>query len=505
MGTIYERRGKLHIGFATEAGWKYRNTGLPPSERKAAAKMLEQIEAELARGGGAASSGKTVREYFESWADERKGTNAKADKRRLEQYVMPTIGSLQLREVRPKQMRALVRHLRYDKVGTNGITLASRTILSTWGLIHRLFDDALSDELIDATPCHLKRGDLPPKTDKNPEWRKGAVFTRDETEALISDADISLDCRVMYALSFLGGLRCGEMSALRWKSFDPSTEGLACLLVSASYTRKNGFEKATKSSRPREVPVHPALQTLLVQWRDQGFEVQFGRAPKADDLILPNEIGEHRTDLNVGPALDRDLKRLGLRHRTHHNLRRTFISLGRADGANRDVLKTVTHDQVGDNFDGYTTFPWHVRCEAVLCLKIELRPGKLLKIKKASGGNSPTGPSLTAELTSTEETAMQTAETTSESMCPRRDSKSAGSIGATVRTVDFAGRRPTTKHLRESEGPVFGSKLTAKAIDVELTETLADFRRSNNASVLGARLRVLLARIRGQKPKGGGQ
>jgi hypothetical protein len=104
------------------------------------------------------------------------------------------------------------------------------------------------------------------------------------------------------------------------------------------------------------------------------------------------------------------LERVGLRRRRHYDAKRTFISLTRADGARDDVLKRVTQARPKDVFDEYTTFPWSTLCEAVLCLKIGLKEGKVLPLVAVSrlgtgrgtggigaasnGPNSPAGPAL---------------------------------------------------------------------------------------------------------------
>jgi hypothetical protein len=54
-------------------------------------------------------------------------------------------------------------------------------------------------------------------------------------------------------------------------------------------------EKTTKTRAELNIPVHPVLQRLLEHWEATGWEEFIGRKPKADDLILPRQVGEHRT------------------------------------------------------------------------------------------------------------------------------------------------------------------------------------------------------------------
>src|SRR5262249_16156808 len=153
------------------------------------------------------------------------------------------------------------------KMGQERKHLAPRTVRHVYGVLHRMFEDAVADELIDSNPCAIKRGELPAKIDKDPTWRSGAVFSREELERLISDERIPEDRRVFYAIAFLGGLRTGEVSALRWRAYDSEIEPLGKLLVAASFNTRTRTEKAVKTGRPREVPVHRTLAKLIAAWK----------------------------------------------------------------------------------------------------------------------------------------------------------------------------------------------------------------------------------------------
>lgn len=85
-------------------------------------------------------------------------------------------------------MRTLVRSLK-KKVGQGGDKLAPRTVRHVYGVLHRMFEDAVADELIASNPCAIKRGELPAKIDKDPTWRSRAVFAREEVERPSSWAD----------------------------------------------------------------------------------------------------------------------------------------------------------------------------------------------------------------------------------------------------------------------------------------------------------------------------
>jgi integrase len=143
---------------------------------------------------------------------------------------------------------------------------------------------------------------------------------------------------MMYALMGLAGLRHGEIAGLRWRNYDPTREPLGKLVVARS-----SDHATTKSKRPREVPVHATLAKLLTEWKAKGCTEILGRAPEPDDLLVPSRERDMRSRHHMRDKLLEDLERLGLRARRGHDLRRTFITLARADGARADLLEMITH------------------------------------------------------------------------------------------------------------------------------------------------------------------
>jgi len=370
MGSVYRRGYKLWFAFKDVTGKRVlRASGFNVGEEKKAARMLERLEKSVAAARGDDTSPLTFSSYVAKWGTERQAQgllNAKLDQRRLENHAVPVLGRILLAEVRPKHIYELLSVLKRKK-------LAPRTVIDVAHLVRNLFNDAVMKELVEFSPYQLKRGALPKKVDKNPEWRAGARFERDEAERLISDVRIPLHRRVIWAVLMLTGMRSGELAAMRWRHYDKKSRPLGRVLVAHSFTRRNKKEKSTKTGVPREVPVHPTLATLLDAWERRGFSTMFGRQPGPEDLLVPNKRGNHLTDNNLGEALTKDLQTLGLRRRTPHNMRRTLISVGRADGAVPAVLRALTHDGKGDQFDDYTSFTFAEKCEAMCSVRVSIR------------------------------------------------------------------------------------------------------------------------------------
>jgi integrase len=285
----------------------------------------------------------------------------------LHLHALPQLGHLKLTDVRPSHLRDLVRSLRAKG------TLAPRSLRHVYGVLHAMFREAVADELIPTSPCVVSPHELPRAVDKDPTWRASAVFQRGELEQLLTDDRLPADRRVLYALLSLAGLRFGEAAALRWRSYEATTEPLGRLLVATSWSTSRHEEKSTKAEQPREVPVHPSLAQLLERWRAERWPQLFGREPSGDDLLIPSRRGRHRSRHHSLVKFHEDLQRLALRRRRQHDLRRTFVSLARADGARADVLLGVTHGARANSvMDLYTTLPWESVCAEVAKLNVRM-------------------------------------------------------------------------------------------------------------------------------------
>ena len=386
MGTVYKRSDSANwwVGFIDAAG-KQRCVSSKSQDEAVARKLLEAIERKVRaeKESGLADAGPiTIEAYARKWIQERKDrgiASAEDDARRLH-HVLPQLGSMELADVRPRHVRDVVRALMAAG------ELAPRTVRHVYGVLRVMFNDAVTEELISSTPCTLRerRQELPAKRDKDPLWRRSAIYSREEVEALLSDARVPEDRRMLYAIVFLAGLRIGEASALRWSRYDTQAMPLGRLVVAKSFSHRARLEKGVKTDNPREVPVHPVLAQVLEEWRQEGWERMLGRAPTAEDLIIPSREGEHRRASHVLRRLHRDLQQLGLRPRRTHDARRTFISLAQADGAQPHILKWVTHGPPKDIVSSYTTLPWDTLCKEVAKLQMHLTAREAPTVQSAA-------------------------------------------------------------------------------------------------------------------------
>lgn len=306
----------------------------------------------------------TLGEYAETWIQrqhDRKLKTAKDMETRMRLHVLPKLGARALEDVRPRDVISFVREVAAGE-------LAPRSVHHVYDVLRSLMRDAQIDEVIVSSPCVLPPGTLPKKKDADPTWRIGALLTREELEILISDERVPLDRRTYYALIAFCGLRHGEAAGRRWRDYDPLSRPLGRLVVSTQYD-----DQPLKTEQPRLVPVHPTLAAILAEWRLTGFGSYLGRSPKPGDWIVPSRLGACRSVRHTHSKLQQDLERLGLRPRRTHDLRRTLITIARADGADKEVLRAITHGASSDVLDMYTSYPWETLCRAISGVRISRR------------------------------------------------------------------------------------------------------------------------------------
>jgi len=336
-------------------------------------------------GPDAAPGALTVRDYGEEWLLRRVDVASVKDEiARLRLHVFPLIGHMAIADVRPKHIRDLINAIKQKTIVSprcKGGYLAPRTVRLVFATLRVMFKSAMIDEHITASPTIVEKGVLPKNVDKDPEWRSTAIFEREELIAIVSDPRIGLYRRVIYALEGIAGVRHGEAAGLRWRDHNEKFEPLTKLVVSRS-----GEKKRTKTQQTREIPVHPSLATILAEWKATGWAEKYGREPTPDDLVLPTEKNKVRKPSNTLKEFKKDLKRIGLRARRGHDLRRTFVTLTRVDGGRAEVLRPLTHPGEKDIIGLYTTFPWPVICAEILKLRIPL-PGA--SAGAPTGGSTP--------------------------------------------------------------------------------------------------------------------
>lgn len=191
---------------------------------------------------------------------------------------------------------------------------------------------------------------------------------------------------------------------------------------------------------------------------------------------MPQPLDRARGRRNGGPTTEwsadtfrkricGDLKKLGLRRRSPHDGRSTFISLTVAAGCNSEIMSRVTHPcPVETVRDGYNRQPWQAVCAEMM----------KYSIKGPKAGSVPEVPNLTDSGTDTDQvavTAEKRLEPAGVEIGGKRDPKDTeGSVGVPrvrkVWSIRFPGLASRVGKSRErTEGVKTVKRLLARALE----------------------------------------
>lgn len=189
----------------------------------------------------------------------------------MDAYVLPDLGALKAREVRPKDVKLML-----NKVEARGISMANRTR----ALVSALFAYAVDELIIESNPVKLVRsikGEAPRQRALAEEFElRGFFVALDEIEA---SAPVKRALQLLLAT----GVRPGEAMSMRWKDLDEAA-GLWTIP-----------EEFMKTKREHVVPLSPFALALLEESRAAGI---------VGDWVFPSASGKDRlSDFSLAEPL----------------------------------------------------------------------------------------------------------------------------------------------------------------------------------------------------------
>jgi integrase len=319
--------------------------------------------------------------YLDAWLAGRTNASADDERRAVRLYVKPRrwFTEKSVDEVEPTDTDRLLAELRAELKPNGKRRLSDKTIGNLLGVLSLVWDAAVRAKDALTNPITL-----PPRTLKRRATQEKEIYTPGEFAVLTSHHSIPWPIRVLNALCLYTGMREGEACGRRWRDLEDAP-ALHALFVRDQYDGR----PLKQEDQPRMVPVHSGLAAVLRKWADEGFELYTGRPAAPDDFIVPNASRRAKKPNHTRSSYYKQFikyaEAAGVRPRTLHATRHTFISLTQRCGANQGHIERVTHNACGEIIDRYTHL-WIPLCEAVACLNLEVLPD--VRPRSGSGGNS---------------------------------------------------------------------------------------------------------------------
>jgi len=324
-----------------------------------------------------ATGATTILDYAAEWFVSRGNRTKKDDAQRMRDHILPRVGSTKLQDLSRADVKKLVAALTADDQA-----MSLKTAKNAFGVFRTMMQEAFDSDLITRDPCgRLPRGTWPSDAQAGAKGKqRREIYPKDEVVRLTTSPLLSPGVLVLNNLFFYTGAREGEVCGLTWRQWTRDALPLGALAIDWQYDRK----PLKQDEQPRRVPVHPVLAGLLEWWWREGFALTYGRAPKADDFIVPrlapgrwNKVrtlgdkSDCHTKSSAYKAFSRGCEKLGIECRTLHSTRHTTITASRrgdATGRLKAPLERITHNAKGEIIDCYTQWEWEPLCDAILAI-----------------------------------------------------------------------------------------------------------------------------------------
>lgn len=260
-GTLFTRNGVYYVRITVDdaAGIRRRaifclNTGeLHVAELRRKKLVADLLATKIVVPGVSliSSAQKPVREYAKAWLDARldRGVSmAKTEAAIFKRHIDGLIGHLALGDVRPVHVRGLL-DAAVKKIGGRGKRLKQGTIVQIRAVVHRIFDQAWRDEIIETNPVSKVRS---PDLRETPKER--VILTDDEFLRYLASPEADFELRLISLVARIqGGMRTGDLNQWAWTMID--THDFAWCSIPRS-----------KTKTPQQLAIPEMLRPIFRAW-----------------------------------------------------------------------------------------------------------------------------------------------------------------------------------------------------------------------------------------------
>ena len=317
--------------------------------------VAETLACDLAarhrRGGGHERASLTVAVYLtQRWLPSKKmvlrASTWDAYRRVIDLHLVPRVGRIPLRHLRPDHLERLYADLLDDgrADGTGGLN--NKTVVEIHMILRRALDDAVRRGWILSNPAQVahapKRRPLSSNTSR--------VWNAQQLGAFLAS---TRDHRYHAALWVTAntGMRRGEIVGLRWGDVDFDTAHLAVTrsLVSVGYELHETRGKSRTARRP--INLDPRTVEVLHAWQQhrENEDAEFDR-DDPDGHVFARPDGRPTHPQLLSDAFAKLVRRSGLPRVRFHDLRHTHATLLLRAG----VPIKVVSERLGHSTPGFT-------------------------------------------------------------------------------------------------------------------------------------------------------
>lgn len=352
-GNIRKRndgRWECRFSFQDEFG-QTKRTSIYGATQAEVQKKLTAALAERDKGTFKKPERMTVEQWLTTWTKDYcrnlKPNTITTYESRIEKDILPYIGKVQLRQLKNRQIQRLVNRLSDGDKATGKKPLAPKTVVCTYGVLHKAMEQAKAVGLIAENPAN--NVDLP-------------KIIKPELKPLVDDSLVAFmkaiqghQYELLYFVTLFTGLRQSEILGLRWGDIDWEKSVIHVRRQWQRNLRGGGFRvvETPKNSKRRIVTAAPAVLKALQHQKKKQAEWQLvaGEAWSNDDsYIFTDPLGHPLKHGDVYKAYKKIVKSIGIPESRFHDMRHSYSINALAAG---DNIKSVS-DNLGHYSSAFT-------------------------------------------------------------------------------------------------------------------------------------------------------
>jgi integrase len=241
-------------------------------------------------------------------------------RRNVERHVLPALGGVALRRLRPDHLENLYERLLHPRGGAAG--LAPKTVYEVHLVIRGALADAARRGLVSrnvALAAHAPRLRSIPKVEQQ-------AWSADELRAFLRAAAGHRLFAALWVAAFTG-MRRNELLGLRWDDFDPAAATLSINrgLIAVAYELRETRGK-TRNAR-RRIDLDPTTIDVLVAWQQWQRTEHTAAGIDTAGWIFTDGDGQPIHPHAISQAFERIAHRAGVPVIRLHDLRHTHGTL----------------------------------------------------------------------------------------------------------------------------------------------------------------------------------
>ena len=357
-GTVYRRddRKKPWVAHATwMEGARRRQSKRSFATKKEAQTALAELVDAHEHQLFVARSDLTLEEYSTTWLEGlvtqgRKRSTITGYQTNLKNYILPSLGTWHLQDLRPTDLDQLYAKLLRDG-GLRGRPISMTTVHHVHVQLGKMLHDAERKGLVIRNVARL--ADAPSQASSRSSAPEMTVWTPAELQQFL-EFSASYRAGPMLRLLAMTGIRRGELVALEWKHVDLSKSTIA-IRAAASVIGGVEIVDTPKTRRGRRtVDLDQETRALLKRHRANQLEELLAVGAATGGRVFTNEFGEPLRPGSVGQAFRRLVDECDVPRIRLHDLRHTHASHLLAAGVNAKVVsERLGHSSVSFTLDTY--------------------------------------------------------------------------------------------------------------------------------------------------------